>query len=805
MGSMERKYELCGPFLPRRHPSLRTSAEIVGEARRILRTQSTQRPYTPQDANRHLFPLSSVRADHSSRPSSTFSLHSQNFDIGDSRPNSGTRLSPLEHKRRISIPSRDDISKALPKPPDDPLDTKRGLRRARARLFRASSLTTLPPLPAHTDASQERFHQDRVKKLPSDLAFVCGDHKEFSSVPPPLATTRRSQSESRLSQSSIDSGMGSAEGPTRTRSDLRGNGKNNKNAGADSRWETIAPLLQQLKAAAAGDNCQDLADHLSDVCASLYDALAEAAMLGPHRCEKRSSVLRTLFRLIDLNSPRLHMRVAELCLALHVSGNNLLNICKLVFQISRNEANDVLFHNNSVLDSLLGLILREDIITCGEALFYCAGTLKFLSGNAVVVQLLLDKDCMSVAHRFTQKLRKVDDEHVAIAGHILVQITATFRNLADHTKARSLFVSQSTMSELCLVLQRYQADRDVCTNVSRIFSKLSSYSECRSALAQTPDCYQLFLGLLTKHSRKQDLVVRVLFTLGNLTSKGDEARRQLFQCKTLADTLLRLYADYQPREGSFSREAEDVLVKLVRVLANMCIHEDAGAALAANDECVRLLMETLELRSVEENEELMVNAAASINNLTFYHKESSVLKCKQLDIAQLMLKLLLSSNMTAMHEATRVYGNLSQSKDVREFIMHNKVYRFVVTLLDSKNPDVCFSASGVLTNLALDPPNRACLSMEGAANKLTDCLKDLGAGDWQLSAQLCQALWNMSGGDAPEKLLDMKDRQSLLEILKSYLDEKVAVKWAENKDYSKASWELDFHPVAQKLLSHFEM
>ncbi|XP_057679197.1 armadillo repeat-containing protein 2 isoform X1 [Corythoichthys intestinalis] len=790
MGSMERKYELCGPFLPRRHPSLRTSAEIVGEARRILRAQSTQRPYTPQDANRQLFPRSSVRADHSNRPSSTFSLHSQNFYVGDSRPNSGTRLSPLEHNRKISIPGCDDISKSSPKPPTDPLDTKIGLGRTRARLFRASSLTTLPPLPAHTD--------ERAKKLPSDQAFVCGDHKEFLGVPH-FTTPRRSQSESRLSQSSVDSGLGSTDGRTGHRTDLSGSGKNNTNAGADSRWDRIAPLLQQLKAAVAGGSCEDSPEHLSDVCASLYDALAEAAMLGPHRCKKRSSILRTLFRLIDLNSPRLHMRVAELCLALHVSGNNLLNICKLIFQISRNEANDVLFQNNSVLDSLLGLMLREDVHTCGEALFYCAGTLKFLSGNAVVVHLLLDKDCMGTASRFIQKLRMVDDAYVAIAGHILVQMTATLRNLSDHTEARPLFVSQSLISELCLVLQRYRTDRDVCTNVSRIFSKLSSYSECRLALAQTPDCYQLFLELLTKHSRKQDLVVRLLFTLGNLTSKSDDARYQLFRCEASTDTLLRLYGDYQPRVGDFSREAEDVLVKLVRVLANMCIHEEVGTALAGNDKCVRLLMETLELRSVDENEELMVNTAAAINNLTFYHKESLVLKCNQLDVAQLMLKLVLSSNMAAMHEATRVYGNLSQSKDVRDFIMHNKVHRFVVTLLDSKNPDVCFSACGVLTNLALDPPNRACLSLEGASTKLTDCLRDLGAGDWQLSAQLCQALWNMSGGDAPEKLLDAQDRQSLLEILTSYLDENVALKWTENKDYSSASWELEFCPVAQKL------
>lgn len=37
-----------------------------------------------------------------------------------------------------------------------------------------------------------------------------------------------------------------------------------------------------------------------------------------------------------------------------------------------------------------------------------------------------------------------------------------------------------------------------------------------------------------------------------------------------------------------------------------------------------------------------------------------------------MMKLLLSSSMDAVLEATRVFGNLSQSKDVRSVIMQHK-------------------------------------------------------------------------------------------------------------------------------------
>lgn len=41
-----------------------------------------------------------------------------------------------------------------------------------------------------------------------------------------------------------------------------------------------------------------------------------------------------------------------------------------------------------------------------------------------------------------------------------------------------------------------------------------------------------------------------------------------------------------------------------------------------------------ELRSVQDSEELMVNVAAALNNLSFYQAESAVLRDSQLAIAQ---------------------------------------------------------------------------------------------------------------------------------------------------------------------------
>ncbi|XP_008395883.1 armadillo repeat-containing protein 2 isoform X1 [Poecilia reticulata] len=817
---METKHEVCSAFTPRRNSLRKSCADIVREARQSLRVQSTQRPFTPRDGPRRLFGANSVRGDHGSRPPSAFSLHARNFDA-DSRPGSGTRLSPLNHKPKFpdSINAEDPL-KDFPKSPIELVEARKGLAWSQTRLLKSASLTSL--LPSETCTDEKLNPGPEPKRLSAEQ--LCSPDLSTDRRGHLKASQRRTPSRSNKNiKPDVDSGVRPTESGTEQKTELgHGNGTTcpDEEDPESLVWNNvILPLLQELESIAAGSS-EGSVDRLCDLCDRLHGTLADADMLG-RRCKKRSGILRTLFHLVDRESAQLNLHIAKLCLALCVSGNNLLNICKLVFQISRSESNDILFEKISIIDSLLSLLKYEDVGVSGEALLYCVGALKFLSGNIAILRILLAKNCIEVVQKLLQKLCIVSDCDMTLAGNILVQLTATLRNLADHPDSRTLFVSFYVIPALCLVLRHYCEDKDICTNISRIFSKLSSYSECCLALARTPNCYSLILDLLSKHHQKQDLVVRLLFTLGNLTAKSEEPRQKLFQCNDCMPTLLRLYNSYQRRNVSSStvvqKEApsprepaaaavaaltDDVLVKLVRVLANMCIHPAVGPSLATNTTCIQLLTETLELRCVEESEDLMVNVAAAINNLSFYQEENSEIRRNQLTIAKLMLKLLLSSSMDAMLEATRVYGNLSLHKDVRDLAMQNKVHRFVVTLLDSKRAEMCFSACGVLTNLALDPPNRVCLTLEGASAKLVDCLRDFGPADWQLAGQACQALWNLIGHGS-DTLLHAEERERLLEILTVYSDKEETLKWTQNEDeqdFNRACWESEFLPVAQKLI-----
>lgn len=82
----------------------------------------------------------------------------------------------------------------------------------------------------------------------------------------------------------------------------------------------------------------------------------------------------------------------------------------------------LIFHFPPCLDLFLGILSNEDVSASGEALLYCVGALKFLSGNSAILRLLLDNNCIGVAQKLIQRLCAAEDTNFTMAGHILVQV-----------------------------------------------------------------------------------------------------------------------------------------------------------------------------------------------------------------------------------------------------------------------------------------------------------------------------------------------------------------------------------------------
>nr|XP_033792028.1 armadillo repeat-containing protein 2 isoform X2 [Geotrypetes seraphini] len=829
LATMDKKAERSDSFYKPPASTHKTSAEIISEARNALRCLKTQRPFTPREEQRKLFGGACSRTSEN-RPPSCFSLHGCSFESAETRQVSVARLSPLYHKPKLLVPpaNEEESALSLPKPPLDPVEMRR-ISNSRARLFKnAAKGNFLPDKLTQQDAVKKRlcleepllkasFSGGNEAGGPAELNvnFFCKEssvHQEEQMMGKGTASDLigRDGSDPDCAEVSSKPGLDFGHLP-----------ESETEAEANYWKEKIAPLLNDLEP----DHTEVSVESLCHGCIRLHQALEEGNMLG-RRCKKRALILKTLYKLVDIGSDQLSLKLAKVILGLKVSGKNLLNVCKLIFKISRSDNNDLLFQKDSMFDSLLEVLKSEELIANGESFLYCLGAIKFLSGNTELLKDILAKGAVETLVQLMKRINSIIKERhtdSSSLGYLSVQLTATLRNLADLAQSRPKFLHSGAFSELCVALEQQMSDKDVCTNIARIFSKLSSYNACCLALADCSKCYVSLLAALNKHQKKQDLVVRILFILGNLTAKNSQAREQLFMEEGSVDLLLSLFHTYykldrgekqmkgdgrtKDKPEKLPSALEDILIKLIRVLANISIHPNIGAELAASEKCVALLITVLSYKSVEECEELVINTVATINNLSYYQGQNSIIKARKLEVAEFLLKLLMSDSMDGILEATRVFGNLSRYQEVRDFIVQKKVYKFMIALLDAKHQDVCFSACGVLINLTADSDKRVLLKEEGGINKLMDCLRDFGPSDWQLAGLVCKTFWNYSENIANAHLcFGVEETNMLLELLSSYLDEEVALEYSSGdlREYHRACWEAEFRPVALQLLGRIQ-
>ncbi|XP_077976890.1 armadillo repeat-containing protein 2-like [Glandiceps talaboti] len=820
----------------------RLSSSIINEARHSVRAVKTNRPFTPRDNKRTLFSGNTSRAP-DARPPSAFSLGARHFDGSDSRPVSGTRLTPLDIKPPVipagsSPSSANDVSPKIPKPPSSEPSRTGSKRSHRTKLpaIGADGEGALPSLPYRRgsipcrapESPPEEFPR-RVHSGPKERTKNFFDEKgdddtvDENVIRSSSAGTIRVNSN--IERVSSGSSVRSESGYASDRSSSAGRREDESQEDA-LYWNThILPILENMECKKKSPTEEDILV-LCNQCDVLYKTLEAGNMLG-RGVKRRSSVLKPVYRLLDIDNPKLMLKLARLILAFKVSGNNLMNVCRLVFKVSREENNDTLFMQHNLLDLILDIVKNTDHHTACDALVYCVGALKFLTGNTSMLKELSECGCVEALSKLLLAINTANSEGEKTTdqtSNLLLQVTATFRNLADLGANRPRFIGCQVIQAMCKVMENYPNDSDLMLNISRVLSKLTLNNDCCYVLSTYPTCFKSFINLLNRHKRKCDLVVRVFFVLGNLTAKNDDARASLYKTENCMEVLLAVFKTYfqsdikdkqekspSKSNGKSPSKTEDVLIKLIRVIANLSINQDVGPVIAADNNCVSLLLQILAYKDVTQSEELVLNTVATINNLSYYGQRNIAINERQLEIAELLVKLLMNDNMDGMVEASRVFGNLSRNPPVRDFIAQKKVDEMMITLLDAGNREVVYIACGVLINLMTDEKQRPKLKEEGGIKKLIDVLRDFGHNDWQLAGMVCMTLWNYS-----EKLTSSsicfgeKETNNLIDLLLEYLDEETAIDGSNNdmddetREYLKSVWESDFCPVAQQLLNRVE-
>ncbi|KAF0289180.1 Armadillo repeat-containing protein 2 [Amphibalanus amphitrite] len=565
----------------------------------------------------------------------------------------------------------------------------------------------------------------------------------------------------------------------------------------------VAEYAESRPGSAGADNAEVLTSVVD-----LYQLLADTNHLG-RGSQHRIATLKTIFRFVDRQHPRLLMQISRTILALQVSGKNLTSVCKLVFKVAQDDENDALFLEGNFLELLLEIIGRSSPLDDGEACVYSYGALKFLTMNPALVTRLMSLGILDlvVLHLKLITTKKLESKRVSEqTGHALYQLTGVLRNLANVDSTLPRLVSSGATAQISGVLALFSADMDVISNVARILSIISTHDECCEQLVESDLSFRACIKVLKKYPGANNIVVRMGYALGNLMARSESARVKFFREPEALETLLNLLDMYSRRtasssnnNGTASSEAgeagdsaandpgalsgtpEDVIVKLIRVVANMVINQEVGSEVSSSPACLKVLLGVLRTHSVEEHEELVLSSLSMLNNLTFYASEESVVFERQAEVTHCLCSMLRKEHTECQIEVLRVFGNLTRWPAVREALADREdvsgdapVVSRLVTLLDSDNRELVYTTVGVLINLMTDPGKRSDFNSFGGIDKLILVLEDFGYSDWQLAALVCKVLWNLAADtdDAGQVFSDQQADQ-LAVVLDEYLDDEV--------------------------------
>ena len=135
-------------------------------------------------------------------------------------------------------------------------------------------------------------------------------------------------------------------------------------------------------------------------------------------------------------------------------------------------------------------------------------------------------------------------------------------------------------AEICI------GENEVQANIIRTLSVLSEHPGCCEQLAESAARLGILIGPVgDKFSGEKPLgpLIRLGYVLGNIMARHDSARSQFFNNDVAMEYLLQSLDYYSQKNFSKSNQTGDtiidVLIKLVRVIANMSVNNEVGYGL----------------------------------------------------------------------------------------------------------------------------------------------------------------------------------------------------------------------------------
>lgn len=165
---------------------------------------------------------------------------------------------------------------------------------------------------------------------------------------------------------------------------------------------------------------------------------------------------------------------------------------------------------------------------------------------------------------------------------------------------------------------------------------------------------------------------------------------------------------------------------------------------------IELVCEAVDRRTIEQNEEFILNAISCVTNILYYDTAQEPLFTEQLR-SRVFLSfkdfLLATQNEEIQIETVRVLSNLSRHKHIsaNEFSQEEQFLGMLVIVLDHTLRDLVFYSVGIIINMSLHVEVRPALLKLPVVDKLIDVLKDANLEDMDLAKVAAKAIHNLQG------------------------------------------------------------
>lgn len=351
-----------------------------------------------------------------------------------------------------------------------------------------------------------------------------------------------------------------------------------------------------------------------------------------------------------------------------------------------------------------------------------------------------------------------------------VQMIAALRNFSLDEAGREQMLSLYVLPTLCRVTQcsvsrdavipgstgltqSEDVTSELLLNIARVTAKLSLYENFREQINQSrPPIHLDSIVRIVLHEASLcdrimegddevdwpswhtwPLLSRAAFTLSNFTTTNDPNRLFIaVDCKCL-DGLVKLLqtctislmsladshsegktaesdTDNEGGDGKGAeRELADATLKMLRLMANLCIHDIPGNQLAKQSAVWELLRNLLTVSSGSaESEELLLNAIATSTNIGFFACRTSETDGERdnrwedllISVTVQVTNFLFHDNTEIIAESLRALGNFTRVRCIVERLCRIRADEAIILLLGHQNSDVSVAAAGVLVNIS---------------------------------------------------------------------------------------------------------